>query len=519
MRKLICFLLAICLFGVAGAMGEALPTRTTLTPYAELENASLIDHSDRLCVQTRDGCYLAAMDGTALTDPIYYRSMDCSYGYITASVVDGDVLVHGLLDADGATVMPFEYQDLKVLNKNWGLGVRLVKSTKDNYDYSAFIGDDVYLIDTVDIYWLPEGRKVVTLNRDHYSGSKAYGEVINIEDRGTGKTTCYDSSFIPLGEVRGLYSEDFAGGYTTVRENGQSKLADANGNIVFDQGFSSINTEVIDGYFVVYNGDKNGLGCIDGTLAVPAEYDQIQRSGYGPRSDGAYVYVTRGYAAVVRDGKLGYYEVGKGESCPPAIAKDLLNNAGMSASFTDMGGNLNILAADGEQSQLDAAITKVYPMECGEGLYYSVVDADYNRGMVDWHGAEVLPLAYDSIELSGSGRYLAAVKHGEDTTSIYEIETTFGETAAAPEDAPAAESEDAGSSALSARALLDSAVALVGTDAQTAAGLVANARDLLGEDSPAYAVLSSVLTLIDVDAEANASSIQTLLTTALGLVD
>ena len=520
MKNLIAALLALCLLASGCALATPRAAQTTLTEYARVENARMIDGSDLLCVESRDGCALATIDGTPLTEFIYYRGMDCSDGYVTVRTVDGEKLMSGLLADDGSPVMPCEYGDIRVLSPYWAVGVKLVEATKDNYDYSSWTSDAVYLIDTVDVYWLPDARKAATLNRDHYSDAKAYGEVINIEDRATGVTTCYGADYIPLGEVRGTYSDDYATKYTTVSENGQQGLVAPDGTVVFQPAYRYVDTNVRDGYFTVSSGDLYGLANVDGTVAVPVEYDRIMTAYYAPKTGSDSPYVAGGYVCVVRDGKLGYYALGEGESCTPTYAKDNLDNAGMSATFTDMAGGLNLLAADGVETKLEG-YDRVTPMSYGSGLYYTVVDANYSRGLIDWHGEVILPCEYDTLALSGSGRYLLTLKGYGEPAVIYEIATTFA--AAAPEADEAAASEEAGA-ALDAdpadgqatvRTLLESAAALVADDPAGAAAMIESARTLLGADSPVVPMLTSALTLIDVDAAANAASVDTLLKTAM----
>jgi len=133
----------------------------------------------------------------------------------------------------------------------------------------------------------------------------------------------------------------------------------------------------------------------------------------------------------------------------------------------------------------------------------------------------ILPCEYDTLALSGSGRYLLTLKGYGEPAVIYEIATTFA--AAAPDAVEAAASEEAGA-ALDAdpadgqamvRTLLESAAALVADDPAGAAAMIESARTLLGADSPAVPMLTSALTLIDVDAAANAASVDTLLKTAM----
>ena len=517
MKKLMAIIVAAILCLTAAGTALADTVETTLTEYAQVEGAKLIDGIDLLCVEQRNGCALAAMDSTLLTDAVYGRGMGCEHGYITVRANE-EGWVNGLLAADGSAVIPCEYGDIRVLSPYWAAAFKLTEATKDNYDYESWTSDDVYLIDTVDIYWLPDAQKAATLNREHYSDAEAYDEVINIEDRATGVTTCYQKGFIPLGEVRDTYSDDFARKYTTVSENGQQGLVDPDGSVVFAPAFKYVYTDVRDGYFTVSTGDLYGLASVDGTVAVPADYERINTAYYAPPTGSKSPYVVNGYVCVVKDGKLGYYALGKGESCPPTYAEDNLENAGVSATFTDMAGSLNILAADGVETKLDAGYDRVSPMNYGSGLYYAVTNSDYKRGMIDWHGTVILPCEYDTVTLSGSGRYLLTQKGYSDPAVIYEISSEVVEAPSAePTEAGAAPAEGAegAGSADTVKALIENARSMVDADPAGAAALLESAKLLLDEGSPAATMLSSAVTLINVDAQANAASVRTLLDTAL----
>ena len=72
---------------------------------------------------------------------------------------------YGLLDGNGALLIPTEYEDIQVFSNRWYAGIRLKESTSDNYDYETWFSESkkFYLIDTVDIYY--NGTLKGTLSR------------------------------------------------------------------------------------------------------------------------------------------------------------------------------------------------------------------------------------------------------------------------------------------------------------------------------------------------------------------
>ena len=141
-------------------------------------------------------------------------------------------------------------------------------------------------------------------------------------------------------------------------------------------------------------------------MIVPAEADELARSYYAPASEGDSSYVCTGYAAAFVDGKLAFYDLNGNRTVEPTLAKDLVEVNGASATYTDLEGNKHILAADGTDTVLDDAHKDIRPMYNGYGILYEFEDEDYKKGVIDWHGNEILPIGQYDVELSGDGRYL-----------------------------------------------------------------------------------------------------------------
>ncbi len=380
-----------------------------------------------------------------------------------------------------------------------------------------------------------------TLTRDQFMDALAYGDYINIEDRTTGKTTTYDNQFnAVVTDLDSIY--DITLPYEniqTFRENGQTGLQDADGNVIMSPAFQYIN-DFRRGYAVVSTGDKEGLIDEQGNVIVPAEYEDIKTSYYLP-VDPEYSesgYNSLGYFAVVQDGKLGFVDETGAVTCEPKYSPDILELYGASATYTDMEGNFHILAADGVDTVIEG-YDRVSPMSYGSGMYYQVTDSDYNQGIIDWHGEEVIPCQYEGVDLTGDGT-MAVVEVDYDSYEFYQLNYIPDESApaAGAEAAPAAESEAAGESEPAAESepadtapaaesepadTAETAPATESEPADTAETAPAAESEPAGtapaaDNSAAIALIDSAITLLNTDAAANAASASTLLQNAAGLL-
>lgn len=474
----------------------------SLTPYATVKDASIITDSNILKVSGKQEYYLAKMDGTPLTEDVYKRiDLNCTNGWITGTNVEIEGWNHGVLSAtDGSIAVPFVYGEVKILNKYWGLAFNYVPASADNYDFESWTGSDYYLIDTVDVYWLPTASKLATIPRANYMNARAYDAYINIEDRETNTTTTYDLNMNPLGTVSDIYTQDYIPHYSTFRYNGQQGLLDPDGNEVFPASYQYVNESGINGFFQVSTGDLNGLVDSNGNLVVPVEYSKINRSYQSP-SDLGSTYVNFGYVCVEKDKCLGYYRINNSESCPPKYSTNLLENNGVSALFTDMSGNLNIMAADGEENIL-SGYEKVYPLYNSAGALYKVNNADYKYGLIDWHGKEILPMKYDTIELSANGHFLLASESYSTPAEIYYV--SYGGTVESGQESEAANDASTMSDASyeTVKSLIGSAEFLVKADYASNKATVKvifeqALSEATGADQELTNALTSVITLLD----------------------
>ena len=394
--------------------------------------------------------------------------------------------------------------------------------------YRSYSDDNTYyLISTVDFYFLPEARLAGSLPRTNYSNARAYGEVINIEDRATSTVTAYDKNFAPLGTVRYTSDNSFAPHYSSFSSNGQQGLMDPDGNIVMNPAYRYVSTDVYGGYFTVSTGDKYGLADLSGNVVIPADYDRIKYCYYAPgvagEGKGDYAYSVFGYVCVENNNKLGYYSLAAGETCPPKYASTNLDNNGASALFTDMAGNINILAADGVETMLEG-FERVSDLDYTGGMYYRTTNADYDYGMIDWHGVEILPCEYNTLSTSGSGRYLLTQKTYKDPYIVYALDYSAFEAAPAPAvveqpatdpaqvtEQPATQQPAEGSNS-AVVLIIDQAIAMLSTNPTLSATLLDSAALMLQDNPNALAIVNSAATLLRADS-ANAETVSTLLTT------
>ena len=529
----------------------------TLTKVGDVQGADLVRDSNLLEVYTSEGYRLVTLEGEAFS-PEAYASVEIQSGYVVAASMQEGINTWGALDAQGNQVIPFAYGDIEFLSPDWALAYTLTEATADNYDYSSWTSDAYYLVDTVDVYSMAAGACVATLPRANFKDAEAVGACLNIEDRSNGVVTCYDAAFAPLGTVDYVFDEDYAvKELTTFRENGQEGLMDAQGNVVMAPSFYMIYD--FDGdYAEVSTGDLEGLIDRQGNVVVPAEYDRVQSSYYLPydAQEGTNGYNAHGYFGVEKDGKQGFVREGGEVTCEPTIAADAVDFYGASALYTDLSGEVHILAADGTDTVLEG-YESIYCADYSGGMLYRVCDADYNYGVIDWHGNEVLPCAYEGVDFSADGRYVL-VDVSYEESELYEI--AYAEAGAQPagegaqaaesvqqpvkdvaslkailsgeklEEAPQAESGEELSGAEAAPSgghddvalLLENAAALLEADPAgnqaSVAALVQSATVLLGEEHAATALLSSALTLLDAGAEANAASIVTILDSAAAML-
>lgn len=530
MRK--CAAAAVAVGAALVCMPGAAMADITLENLGTLENVEWVSGTNLIQTEGDNGYGLQTVDGTAVTEQIYGRSMYCEKGYITVYTAESGLNSEGLISQEGKELMPLQYGDIDVLSNQWALGFILEEATSSQYDYTNLWGDEAYyLIQTVDVYHIENGEAVclASLGRDEYMDAYEAGKYINIQDRSTSKVTTYDAEFQQVATDVSLYEEpEDARGLTTFRDNGQYGLMDSEGNVVMEASFYTIYD--FDGdYARVSTGDKEGLIDKQGNVVVPAEFDDVDYSYYAPLNEEGdpKAYNCYGYYAVEQDGKLGYIDASGAFTCEPKYSADVADNYGASATLTDLEGNTILQAADGTETVLEG-YESIYALSYGSGMYYEVRDAEYNSGMIDWHGNVVLPLEYSDIELSGDGTYvLAESSENYGSCELYRLTFTNDSAAAVVDEEGAAsdgeEAEAADTGNVSAvGTLLDSAATTLSSDSKgtrsSAVTLLENAKGLLGEGNDgASALIDSAISLLQTEGS-DLNSVVTLINNAKGLL-
>ena len=539
MKRIALLLSLMLLLSIASAaLGETAATlvRDNLTDTDWIDGTNLLSVEGDP-VNNYRAYSMNTLDGTPLTEAIY-ADLDGEKGYVIAVSLKSDDLMNadGLLDLTGNVLIPCEYGKIDVLSTEWAVAIKLLESTAENYDYSAWFSDAKYLIDTVDVYHLPEGNKLATLTRSEYSGARAVNHCINIENRATGEVTTYDVNFNALGTVKYASSEDFApADYETYYENRHYGIKDAEGNVVLEPTYATIYSAYQGAMRVSADNDKRGLITQQGDVVIPAEYDDIISTYYLPDVAGETSgYIAAGYVAMEMDGKLGYVDLNNNVTCEPKYVASNMDVRGASATVADpLTGNLIMVAADGVESIIEG-YDRVYPLSFGSGVFYRVTDSDYNYGVIDWHGNVVIPCEYKGVELSGDGKY-ALVEVDYHTANLYEL--TYPEVAAVAAPAEATEAADMPTEAESAaeadaapaqesanpvKALIDNANSLLASDAVTnssaAVSLLKSASMLLSGNDAALNLLNSAINLLETDPATNASAVTTLLDSIAALL-
>lgn len=537
-RKLIA---AAILMGILGTSATA-SAATVLNEVGTVADADWIYNTNLLKVRTSTGYAVQTVDGTVLTEGIY-RSLDSYYGYLIVDVDSSDMAYEGVLTKDGSQLIPCDYADIKVLNKNWILGIKLNESTADVYDYESWFSEDAYyIISSVDVYSVTDNTAtcVATLSRENYMDAEAVGEYINIQDRSTSVISSYDSSYTQIATgLSSVYNEPVdVVDYEIFEENGQRGIRDAEGNTILAPSYKYIN-DARYGYFEVSTRDKEGLVDEAGNLVVPAEYDDVYTSYYGAYNeeyDTTSTYVALGYYTVNVDGKIGFVNSEGQLASEPKYSRDAMEYNGVSGIVTDVTGAKILVAADGTETILEG-YDSIYAMDAGYGMYYRIRNAEGMEGIIDWHGEEVLPCVYEDVSMSYDGKYLLVT---EDYTNyvIYTIssdlttETESAEAEETPEEsADAAVSESVGeaeeaetaeaSDTTGVAAVIESAISILGTDSAenraAAASILKAASSKLGDDQAAVSViLESTIEQLETEGT-DINSILTLIESALNL--
>ena len=182
----------------------------------------------------------------------------------------------------------------------------------------------------------------------------------------------------------------------------------------------------------------------------------------------------------------------------------------------------------------------------GSGMYYSVTDADYNYGVIDWHGNVIAEVKYNEVDLSGDGQYLLVQEDYNSPCELLKLTYTPDnapaqtdaqdagtslavaedpDAAQEPQDAPAADAAapaDGAEDFSVVAGLIDSAITLANSDAaankDAIISVLSNAADALAQSKPEVkTVIDSAITLMNSDS-IDGASVATVLNSAKALL-
>lgn len=155
----------------------------TFVATATARATDLVDGT-ALTVFEENGQYgLADMvDGVHLTEAVYANAFQATDGLVVATqAADGKMI---LLDAQGKQLLSGPYDEVRVLNEKWVLGIQRGSMEFDN---------------TVDVYYLPGSTTIPagTTTSDLLSDARANGDYLNIV-AASGAVSAYNASFMPV---------------------------------------------------------------------------------------------------------------------------------------------------------------------------------------------------------------------------------------------------------------------------------------------------------------------------------
>lgn len=540
--------LVLCLCTAVSALADGDVTVTFSHSVIQQRNLSYanLTGTNLLRVRTGNGYALTDLNGNLLTEDHYY-SLSAEKGYITGVDLLGDELnCNGAFSLDAQLIVPFQYGVLKAESPAFCLGIKLAEGTSDNFDYTNNDKTGYYVITQVDVYHMPDGKLLASLTRDQYLDCDAKGLCLDIVDR-NGVVSTYDADFNLLGTKDSLYSDDnviFEA--SAFRKDRMYGVKDSQGNVIAEPAYSSIYVNLY-GYIDIHSENKYGLMAMDGTVIIEPAWDDICSGDSIGWNNGSYTTnVTNGYAAVELDGKVGFISTVTGEvTMQPKYADDLVETNGVSYSLTDMVGNFMIVSADGVESTL-SDYNRVAVLTGTGGYLYTTRNADYDCGLVDWHGNVLFNTEYVGFNVTGDGMQL--IVNCDEKLDVYNItypgmgapaaevpaEEPAGEasaisnvigTVADTEVTPDASAEPADTQPAAehpALNLLSNAILLLQTSPAASGdaviSLLNGAATLFADNTAAVSLVNSAVTLLQLDPAANAASVIMLIETIIGML-
>ena len=451
MKKWLLILVALCLCCSIAAAETSVSVKTVEARSIEMNkeaNSFVIQNSETRMYQVVDA------DLRPLSDE--YPRIDNEGSFYEIFADDSS---KGLLDAQGQLVFAPMYDDVEVISSRWTVGIKLVESTSDNYDYETLFSSEkkFYLIDTVDVYYM--GEKKGTLTRAEWSRASAFGDYLIIQDRDK-NCSAWNKDFVKSPVVpeytSNEYNDDYRSGTVTHVGSGQQafvpgctltadevqqstwinkakQLVDLQGNVLADlSGYYSANVDKESGMIRIRNEEnKNGVLDAQGNVLAACVYDSIDYN--------LAVSLKSGYLYAVKDGKSGFVNLKNGSE----TGFEFLESAGRQKSVfivveDPREGTILVSAAAGE---LPGRYKEANIPYSSSALFATVTELDGTVHVIDVWGNDVLSdnpaikNGYD-VEISNDGSLILV----RDTDRVYHIYTvSVSEDAAAPAEQPADE--------------------------------------------------------------------------------
>jgi len=147
--------------------------------------------------------------GNVLSDNKFYQvqERDGLFWFSQGNALNNE----GLADGNGRILVPAAYGDVRVVSDKWQIGIKLVESNADNYDYKTYGNTEkYYLVGQNDVYY--NGVMVGSLSRLQCVATHVYahGDYLYVKQR-EGGPAYYDKNLTPSGydKTDGVYYEEF----------------------------------------------------------------------------------------------------------------------------------------------------------------------------------------------------------------------------------------------------------------------------------------------------------------------
>lgn len=418
-KKVLVLLVALMLAFTTAACAAGV----TLTPVFEgARGLDYVDESEFIIVEDAN----TRLEGVINTAGEWI--IPCEYGAISGKaygcfevINENGLSTSALFNSKGEKVTDFQYTTFEPISPKYCAAVTLEAEPTDGElaDYNVW-GMGKYLVDTYDIYNMETATKLGTFTREEYANAKAHGDYLWVEDRKDNITVydatltkvdvaadslytayaCQDSALVCLSDGKTILencnsvSEDNDTETLRVWCDSGVGVCDYNGAVLVPAEYDNVG--MVRGNYVPVQ--KNGLyGLYDiaaGKQVVPCEYDDIPYTFAG----GYTRYECNGYVLVKKADKLGFVDLNGNVTCEPKYAESAVTLHGCALSAADIDGSINLIAADGTVTKLDG-VTELDKYSGGMGDLLIALKGD-KAGVIDMHGAEVLPFEYAKYDLT-----------------------------------------------------------------------------------------------------------------------